>query len=468
VQYAPSFNNVKKLITYCLVLICSFAKAQFFTSCGKGLNAIVYGTFNDTILDKLVVSGWFTMADGKPYNGIATWDGQKFDSLGKGNLPPIGFRKEPFYQYKGRLYTQANDTRIQTYDYSTKLWSIVSPTMNGLVRDFTIYKNELIIVGDFTKFGNIKVNGLIKFNGLSFDSLPKKVNSYRLNTAEVYKGDLYVGGNFNDSNYDGVAKFDGVNWLPLGTGLVGGSPPEVADLKVYNGKLYIGGMWFNIDGKFNPSCVAWDGTQFISLGTLIYQGGQPAVITNFKVYKNKLYVFGGVDYILNAKNSIDTIRTKSMAVWDGSVWCGVFPQVTSWLLAVENYKDYWYFSGNDIMYGDSIPFTQTSKVDTINYLGKYIGNNGKLERNCFDKIPVKLNSDGIYPNPFTNEVKFNLKSTFVERCNLRIVNSLGQVIKTFVNIDSNGLLNLFDLPQGVYLFTFENDTTRKLFKILKN
>lgn len=459
---------MKKLLTYLLFVFCFTIKGQFFTSCGTGLNAIVYGVFNDTILNKLIVSGWFTVADGKPYNGLATWDGQKFDSLGSGGIQPVGTRKEPFKQYKGKLYCQTKDFKLQAYDYQSKNWTIYPQVFNGYILDFVEYKNELIIVGDFTKVGSLKAKRLAKFNGVNFDTLPKSLPSlYYLTSAEVYNGDLYVGGNFaGETTFGGVARFDGTNWFPLGNGLVGGGPPEVSALKVYNGKLYIGGVWFFIDGKFNPSCVAWDGNQFINLGTFIYRGGQPAVISNFRVYKNKLYVFGGLDYIINSKTN-DTTKTASMAVWNDTIWCKVFPKVTSFLLAMDNYQDDWYLTGNIYMYGDSVEYNNNSKLDTINFLGKFVGNNGKLELNCFDVKPPKPFQIGIYPNPFTNQIKFNLSDEFSEALTLSVYDALGQIVMQFQNVKPNDNINAETLAKGMYLFLFDDGRNRKLFKLLK-
>jgi hypothetical protein len=458
---------VKKII-YIHILISKILIAQNFLGCGTGLNNTAYGLYNDSTLNKLIVLGNFTIANGKLFKGIAIWDGQQFDSLGTGALPPLCYRKEPIINYKGKLYMQGGDYRLQSYDYNTKLWTQISGQFDNYIRDFTIFNNELIIVGDFFNVGSLSARNIVKFNGITFDTLPKLINTYRLYAVRSFNNELYVGGNFaGDTVFGATARFNGTKWLSMKNGLKGGAPPEVRSLEVYKEKLYIGGFWLTIDGKFNPSCIAWDGNNWIDLGTFIFQGGLPASITGFRIYKNKLYVFGGLDLIINKKKQNDTVKTYNMAVWNDTIWCGVKLKINSGAADVTNYNNQWYFAGNQTIYGDSIPFTQTSKVDTINYLGKYIGNNGKLERNCFDKIPVKLNSDGIYPNPFVNEIKFNFKSTFAKRCNLRVVNSLGQVIKTFVNIDSNGLLNLVDLPQGVYLFIFENDTTRKLVKLLK-
>lgn len=428
---------------------------------------MVWGLYNDSILDKLVVFGYFSQADGKPINGIGTWDGQNFDTLGTGGKSCLGGKYEMIIRYKNKLYVQFYDYYLSCYDYATKQWSQIPGLFNQRILDATIFNDELILVGDFTKVGNTTVKNIIKFNGTSYDTLPRPSFVNYINAVEVYKNELYIGGNFQPLPFNAIAKFNGTSWVNIGnnTELSGGT--FVNCLKVYNGKLYVGGTWAFINGVFHPSCAAWDGEKFHNIGTLIFQGGQPAAISQFKIYKNKLYAFYGLDYIISATNPSDTIKTKNMAVWNDTIWCGVVPKINFGLIEMENYKDQWYFTGGQTMYGDTLVYTPSSKVDTVNYLGIYIGNGSKLERNCFDKKPLPEIAQGIFPNPTQDEINFNVSSIFGETCNLKIINNLGQIISEHKNINTISKLNIDVFSDGVYLFMFYYNGIQKTFKVIK-
>ena len=268
-------------------------------------------------------------------------------------------------------------------------------------------------------------------------------------SVEVFKNELYIGGNFDLEPFAGIAKFDGLKWDSAGNGVRGGGPPVVTSLQVYNNKLFAAGMWININNLPNPSCAAWDGEKWLNLGGLIYEGGQPAVINELKVYKNKLFVFGGFDYA-------DTLPVHNIAIWNDTNWCGTKIEINFAPRIIENYKDHWYFMGPK----------EFMIYDTVNYLGKYIGNNSKLENNCYDAPIIPIPDLGVFPNPTDNYINFNLINSVGEKCNLKIVSELGQIINSFTNIDSNSKLDISSFAAGLYFFIFEGNV-RITYKILK-
>ncbi|MBA2611182.1 MAG: T9SS type A sorting domain-containing protein [Bacteroidetes bacterium] len=439
---------LKQIITYLLILLNVNFFAQNVLSCGKGLNGQVYGLYNDTVIKKLIVSGWFTMADGKPYNGLATWDGVKFDSLGKNNPYPNGFRKEPFIQYKNKLYVFGIDKYLYSFNYQTKIWTQIPGKYDNLIRDFTIYNNDLIIVGDFKKVGNTVVKNIIKFNGTNYDTLPKPIFSGFIFTAEVYKNELYIGGNFDQfSPYTGIAKFNGTSWVKVSnnTALTGASQ-EVWDLVIYNNKLFITGNWAFTNGIFQPSLATWDGQNWGNIGTMIFNGGIPAANSTFKIYNNKLYVIGGFD-------SINNIKTANIAVWNDTIWCGVkmINNTGLQIAPIENYNNQWYIAGNQTMIADTVEITASMIPDTINGLGRYIGNNGKLERNCFDK-PIIKPDFSIYPNPFSDKITINTSTTDPTTLKkITLINMLGQKVFYLEFYQNNISIDLPQLLDGTYI-----------------
>jgi hypothetical protein len=306
--------------------------AQEFVGCKGGLSYYPQGLYNDTVSKKLIVFGNYEFADGISVKGMACWDGENFDSLGTGNKYSFEGKRELIIRYKNKLYAQFNDYYLHSYDFVSNKWQQVLGKFDGNIWDATIFNDELIFVGDFKNVGSFKVRNIIKFDGTNYDTLPKPLFSFIIMSVEVFKNELYIGGNFDLEPFAGIAKFDGWKWDSVGNGVRGGGPPVVTSLQVYNNKLFAAGMWININNLPNPSCAAWDGEKWLNLGGLIYEGGQPAVINELKVYKNKLFVFGGFDYA-------DTLPVHNIAIWNDTNWCGTKIEINFAPRIIENYKE---------------------------------------------------------------------------------------------------------------------------------
>ncbi len=78
--------------------------------------------------------------------------------------------------------------------------------------------------------------------GPGLDSAPQAAAVYDDGTGPA----LYVGGEFTiagDVLANNIAKWDGTNWSPLGSGMQGGGSTSVSALTVYNGELIAGGYF---------------------------------------------------------------------------------------------------------------------------------------------------------------------------------------------------------------------------------
>jgi len=444
---------MSKKILYIFIFLTIKIYSQQFTSCNKGLSGWPTGLYNDTVLKKLIVFGNYGYADGLLVNGMATWDGNKFDSLGSGVKTAIIGNVGKLIRYKNKLYAQFSDWNLHSYDYNTNLWSTIPGKFDGFIQDATIFNNELILAGDFQNVGELNVRSIIKYNGVKYDTLPKPKFSFYIRAVEVYKNELYIGGNFDPQPFPIVAKFNGQKWISPSEGLTIEGGHEVTDFEIYNEKLFMFGKWTSINGEYSPSIASWDGQRWNNLGGLKFKSGQSSGGGTLKAFNNKLFVFGHFEMA-------DTINAYTMAVWNDTIWCKATPTLNFTPGIVEIYKGDWYISGPPIFLND-----------TVNWLGKYIGNNGKLEGTCFDKpkneLPPLEIIDGIYPNPFNASVNFNLSLIFGDQCNLKIINQLGQTVADFQNINSNSKIDLSIFSKGFYLFIFEKNGIKKPYKLLK-
>jgi hypothetical protein len=108
----------------------------------------------------------------------------------------------------------------------------------------------------------------------------------------VSGGTLYAGGQFKNVRnttvrVNGIAKWDGSSWTPLGTGM-GGAAPYVRALAVLGSTLYAGGQFTTAGNVTNVHYIAqWDGNSWSPLGS-----GMDRAVNALAVTGSTLYVGG--------------------------------------------------------------------------------------------------------------------------------------------------------------------------------
>lgn len=152
---------------------------------------------------------------------------------------------------------------------------------------------------------------------------------------------LVVAGLFNSIGgvaANGIARWNGTSWAPFGGGLVGvgGSGGDVSNVAVYdsgNGpELYAAGAF---TAPPNIHCARWDGTNWVPLGSGIglitspVNGAVLSFVSALRVYDDgsgsKLYVGGRFDVA-------GGVTSHSLARWTGSAWEATPGFATGWLV----------------------------------------------------------------------------------------------------------------------------------------
>lgn len=188
-------------------------------------NGYALGEFNGD----LIVGGAFDHAGGVPANNIARWDGVQWHTLGSGlDAPPLAF---------------------------------------------AVFNGELIAGGVFATAGGLPASCAAAWNGTQWRALGAGVTrpgiySPNITALEVFDGNLIAGGYFSTagaSEARSVARWDGVQWSPLGSGVEGGHG-GVSSLKSYHGKLFVGGSFDRAGGILSRRIASWNGSQWSGLG----------------------------------------------------------------------------------------------------------------------------------------------------------------------------------------------------------
>jgi hypothetical protein len=363
-----------------------------WSSLGSGLGA----AFNPMVRalavsgGNLYVGGYFKTAGGVPANNIAKWDGSTWSGLGDGLGPYVyalaatedgvyagdgstvkrwaggSWSAVGIYLERSVLALAVQGTNViaggefkftanqvpadHVAKWDGTAWSLLAGppetrTLNDKVHALAVAGGELYVGGDFTQVGAVPANGIAKWNGESWSALGDGLvggRRYTYNgTSEtvlaiaVSGSNLYAGGYFTNAGglpANHIARWDGVSWSPLGSGLIGYNAlgvtfnslytpvdATVCALAVSGSNLYVGGNFTNAGGVAATCIAKWNGVAWSSLGSdtpLTSCGAVRAlVVSGGNLYVGGHFSGGGLNAI---------------ARWNGSGWYSVGDGVSAY------------------------------------------------------------------------------------------------------------------------------------------
>ena len=135
----------------------------------------------------------------------------------------------------------------------------------------------LYATGTFSQIGGVAAEGIAKFDGVSWQPLGgagaagltlgggKAMAVYDDGVGPA----LYVGGSFATAGgveISSVARWEGSTWSNVGMGMPASALHDVLALEVFGGELYAGGMFTQIDGVTAAHIARWNGTAWSDVG----------------------------------------------------------------------------------------------------------------------------------------------------------------------------------------------------------
>jgi hypothetical protein len=417
-------------------------------------NTVVERVFYDPVHDQLIANSKFVNHIGNlSVRGVASWNGIKWDSLAGGinthdkvfnPTNPSGLLLTGI-SYNGALLAggsfvsvgDVNTTSIALWN-GTKWDSLPKRafrygkyvTVSGFLKKNT----EVYIHGDFDTIAGQLSNGLAKWDGVNFTSIPLPVTSgFQGIWAMIeYQNELYITGgifNFGATQARDILKFNGVSWVSTTGGGLKGGYASVGDFIIYNNELYASGHFTKAEGNPANNIMKWDGAQWKDIGF----GNTPAFIAINKmlVYQNKLWVFGTFDKVAGGFAS-------KIAVYDGINWCASTDTINNNLESAVVYRDTIYLGG----------YFNKINSDSIKYMTKL--KNPSNYNNC---INVGINETKlsetikIYPNPTTSSLHILDEQNELSNSSIEISNSIGQ---TIVQMPFSSSIDISTLPEGCY------------------
>lgn len=203
--------------------------------------------------------------------------------------------------YVGGAFTTAGGvsaSRVAKYDVSTNTWSALGSGLNGICYAMALAANgDLYVGGAFTSAGGVSNTARVaKWNGLSWSALGSGLDDGQC-AALAYdrtNGYLYAGGTFTSAssvaNTQYIAYFNGTAWVTMGD-----ANDEVRALVLTDDEvLYAGGDFTTIGGSAINRVARWNDPSWDDLSSPFTGGGNSCTCLAFDNTNEYLYAGGTV------------------------------------------------------------------------------------------------------------------------------------------------------------------------------
>ncbi|MCX6917134.1 MAG: hypothetical protein NT167_29530, partial [Verrucomicrobia bacterium] len=314
----------------------------------------------------LYAGGDFTTAGGVQANYIAKWSGSAWSAFGSGMDNSVwALALSGSNLYAGGNFATAGGVQANYIaKWNGSAWLALGSGVSGSVHSLLLSGSDLYVGGLFTYATNtgpsaVNVNYIAKWDGSAWSALGSGVSGWVYALA-LSGSDLYVGGQFTYAtnggpstvNANGIAKWDGISWSALGSGMNGG----VSALALWGTDLYAGGSFTTAGGESANYIAKWDGSVWSALGS-----GMSSSVYALAVSGSDLYAGGDFTYATNAGPSV--VNANRIAKWDGNAWSALSTGMNAKLRALA-------VSGTDLYAGGY--FTTAGGV-SANFIAKWDG-----------------------------------------------------------------------------------------------
>ncbi len=286
---------------------------------GTGMNGPVHALL--VYKGELYVGGAFTTADDIPTGYLARWDGVAWRDVGgvlAGNKSYSAVNALAIYRDElivAGNFTGVGATAIKSIGrWNGTSWSTLGAGVSNQVYAMAVVQDALYVGGELDKAGAASVSHAARWNGTTWSSFGNGLSSDVLSMAG-FQGKLYVGGRFTTSStpeLTAIQRLDGLKWASVGGGLSGFSSITAAyELYADENALLAAGLFTTAGSKAANFVASWDGTAWSSFNSP--SGGLDAAPVASTIYNGELLLGGSF-------SSAGTIRAGGIASWNGSMW----------------------------------------------------------------------------------------------------------------------------------------------------
>ncbi len=217
----------------------------------------------------LVAGGAFNQAGEVPVRNIARWNGSSWSALGEGLVANIGgtvqalaFLGEDLFA--GGAFSQPVPLLAR---WNGTAWSDVGGSPDSTVLALAVHAGQLYAGGYFTTIGSVAAHRIARWDGAAWSVLGDGVGASSpmdyVTTVTASGAGVFVAGVFTNAgpvSVNRIARFDGSEWSPLGSGITAGplgTDPFVYGLGIQGGELLVGGAFVEAGDLPAASVSVW-------------------------------------------------------------------------------------------------------------------------------------------------------------------------------------------------------------------
>ena len=250
-----------------------------WVSLGGGLGNDGYGPYVASLAagtSKLFVAGGFTSAGGLPATNLACWDGNQWSAVPLPAAPfcasptvPIATSGDTLFVCQQGSCSFGEPTQVQLKRWDGSQWTEVGPAFSlasiageyADVRTMVCAGDNVFVAGHFIVTNEFFATNIAVWNGSVWGGLAQPFGADNQLSPLAHDGtNLFVAINPSGSAVPEVkiAKWNGVNWKVLGTGLGPGVYGSyVSGLAVHGRDLFVGGLFSSAGGKPANNLALW-------------------------------------------------------------------------------------------------------------------------------------------------------------------------------------------------------------------
>ena len=289
-----------------------------WSAVGGGIDSAVSIVYSLTFKGSdLYAAGIFTQAGSTVATNIAKWDGLSWSAVGGGLS---GSSVNSLATFNGLIcaagsFTNAGGMQVTNFAvWNGSSWSGANGGVSAIGYRIVDNGTNVYVGGNFLAAGNKLMNGIASWDGADWSPIgtPGQINGLS-GAPRALAGDgtnLYAGSTFfwaGQTNANQIARFDGTNWNPLGSGFPSGSGP-LYSIAVSNNNVYVGGLFTAAGGVSAQNIAQWDGANWYALGA-----GPGGVVASVTVRSNGIYAAG-------APYNGSVYGSPFFERWDGVSW----------------------------------------------------------------------------------------------------------------------------------------------------
>jgi hypothetical protein len=305
----------------------------------------------------LYVGGSFTSAGGVNATNVARWNGNAWSALGLGLNGPVSallFKGNKLYVGGAFTNTSLNLTNMAVWDGST--WSLWGGA-DRRVREIVSRGSDIYVGGEFTTVGGVSASRVARWDGNNWSPLGSGIQGFGISSTALNvsrmafdaAGRLYAVGCFNIAGSVGashVAGWDGTNWFALGGTTSKGVTHYDRSVRTfcYDGtNLYAGGLFTEAGNVMVNGIARWNGTNWAALGSGVIGNGAVMAIAKM----------GGVIYAGGTFTNMGGATVKYVAQWDGTNWSALGNGFNGSVYALAFHKGVLFAGGSFTARGDA-------------------------------------------------------------------------------------------------------------------